>query len=128
MVLVAPQSPKNKPLIISGLFHFTPLALSEICPKIFYPLNTFYILIDHPCPQFDFFRLNFFSVSDKIRLPLQFFQGLFRYSVDNSDDVGLNLPIGNLIFIPSPIMACRSSLFVGNMKNQFLQKTWLLRI
>lgn len=66
MVLVAPQKSENKSLIISDLFHFKTLDLSEMCPKFFYLINIFYILIYRILFLFEFFTIGFFGLSDKI--------------------------------------------------------------
>ena len=66
MVLVTPPKSENKSLEISDLFHFKTLGLSEICPKIFYLINIFYILIYRDPFQFGFFTIGSFGLSDKI--------------------------------------------------------------
>ena len=58
--LVVPLKSENKSLIFSDLFHFKTLCLSEICPKIFYPLSIFYILIDRKVSKFGFISSEFF--------------------------------------------------------------------
>ena len=44
-VLVAPPLKQDKSLKFSDFFFYLSSRLSEICPKIFYPLNTFYTFL-----------------------------------------------------------------------------------
>ena len=111
-VLAAPPKSENKSLIFSDLFHFKTLGLSEICPKIFYLINIFYILIDRKASKFGFITLKFFGLSDKIQTRSKLFQGLPCYSTNNCNNIFFNILVSHTIFIPSPIMTCFASCLI----------------